>query len=531
MTRRMKRIASVALAILHSSLFALTSSLAQTTGTVVWQLRPTDYTAMTLYGNGLYQVAQGERTGLIRADGTIVLPLSTDQRIVGYYEGMAVVLRPEDGKQRIVGSLSSDGTFNPFEQAYYAKGTTPFYSQGLLVAQDEQGRDGYVDAKGNARFGFDGTLTKVAPFTNGYAAVAYKGRPTLITLQGRTVPLSVGTAKIVEVSNPDADGYACVYALDGTSEGKFFRYNLNAAANQAPAKRVTVKDGTYDYLRRVAAWTGAPATVPFVAAPQGETGIAPTQAGDLYGYGSLCAPQFDEATPFVDGLAVVKRQGRYGILRLVTEQRAFGISVPDKTISFTQGKAVSPSFSLAIPSAWSDNDLTVTLRDKSTGTTMTVDAQGGGDYAFSLQPREGTTTYDVSVTGDGLTLWEGEASFKFHRKVEVALVASLRINSAYHDPSYPQEERVYQVGSDDRVVVEAIITNRGEESVTTNVQMTGSSAFQPITATLTIAPGASGTVSSCFIVTSSQATGQYVHVSTSQGGQATLSGLTITPFD
>lgn len=526
MTNPTRRLAGVVL-----SLLSVAGISAQTTGTVVWQLRPTDYTSMTLYGNGLYEVAQGDRTGLIRADGTVVLPLATDQRIVGYYEDMAVVLRPEGGKQRIVGSLSSDGTYNAFPKAYYAKGATPFYSQGLLVAQDGQGREGYVDTRGNARFGFDGTISKVAPFTNGYAAVTYKGRPTLITLQGRTVPLSVGTAKIIEVSNPDADGYACIYALDGTSEGKFFRYNLNASPNQAPAKKVSVKDGTYDYLRRVAAWTGAPTAVPFSAIAQGTTGLAPTRAGDLYGYGALCAPQFDEATPFVDGLAVVKRQGRYGILRLVNEQRAFGISVPDETISFTQGKPVSPSFSLSIPSAWSDNDLVVTLRDKSTGTTMTVDAQGGGDYAFSLQPREGTVSYDVSVTGDGLTLWEGEASFNFHRKVEVSLVASLHINSAYHDPSYPQEEPVYQVGSDNRVVVEAIITNRSEERVTTNVQMTGSSAFQPITVVLTIAPGTSGTVSSYFTVPAGQATNQYVHVSTSQGGQATLSGLTITPFD
>lgn len=513
------------------SLFTFLSSLAQTTGTVVWQLRPTDYTAMTLYGNGLYEVAQGDRTGLIRADGTIVLPLSTNQRIVGYYEGMAVVLRPEDGKQRIVGSLSSDGTFNAFPSAYYAKGTTPFYSQGLLVAQDEQGRDGYVDTKGNARFGFDGTITKVAPFTNGYAAVTYKGRPTLITLQGRTVPLSVGGANIVEVSNPDADGFACVYALDGTTNGKFFRYNLNAAADEMPAKRVTVKDGTYDYLRRVAAWTGASTTVPFVAVPRGETGLSPTQAGGLYGYGALCAPQFDEATPFVDGLAVVKRNGRYGILRLVSDGQAFGISVPKETISYSQGKAASPSFSLTIPSAWNSSDLTVTLRDKSTGTAMSVEAQGGGNYSFNLQPREGATTYDVSITGDGLTLWEGEATYNFHRKVEAMLVATLRINDAYHDADYAPSERVYRVASDNRVVVDAIITNRGEERVTTTVQMTGSSAFYPCAASLTIAPGASATVSSYFLVTTTQATGQHVSVTTTNGGHATLSGLTILPFD
>ena len=58
--------------------------------TVAWELSPSDYSAITRFGKNLYQVEQGGKWGLIRADGTIVVPVEADD-ISKFYDHLALV--------------------------------------------------------------------------------------------------------------------------------------------------------------------------------------------------------------------------------------------------------------------------------------------------------------------------------------------------------------------------------------------------------------------------------------------------------
>ena len=143
-----------------------------TAQTVTWQLPPTaDYKEMVRFGPQLYQVTSNDgKVGLIRPDGTVVVPAKADN-IGHFYEGMALVTLDEStSRHQILGVLTEGGAYIPFIEKYYTLSGQEFYSDGLLSAENTKGKKGYIDMSGMPICLFDRDYYRIKPFTDGYAA-------------------------------------------------------------------------------------------------------------------------------------------------------------------------------------------------------------------------------------------------------------------------------------------------------------------------------------------------------------------------
>ena len=509
----MMRIKVVGLTVLFSLL-----SLSMAAQSIVWQLKPGDYSEIVRFGPDLYKVSKNGEIGLIRSNGTEVVPLGCD-RIMDFYEGRALVLgkaTDKEGFPLILGYLTEKGQYVSFDGAYHALKGLEFYSDGMLPVNDSRGRRGYLDERGVPELGFDGKWSSIMPFTEGYATVftGKKGNRKyhLIDKNGNQIRFLLGVGLELYGGTNVCNGKALVW----DTNGKFYNYDVSKGKCSSVKEPSNTK---MDYLYCFMGVSKRGKTAPYYSFPEGQKGLQPVYEDGGYGYtenGKVILPcQFSQATGFEDGLAVVNMQGKTGILRYVQGETDFAVSIPKSHFVYDPGSSVNCAFQLDIPEAWSRENLDVTVIDKISGEQV-VTENNAGTYSFTMKPNSTEYSYDISVASDGLSLWSGEASYTF-KKREMDLRASLSIGSTKAD-------------ANDRVHVTATITNPGSEAVTATITMTGSSAFNNVTKTETIGAGSSVRVDSYFHVPSGTLKNQHVSVSTNRGGHDSKSGLTLTPF-
>lgn len=193
--------------------------------TIVWQMRPSNYSEIIHLVNDLYIAKQNDKVGLIRSDGSIVAPIENDD-ISEFYENKSLVTYTDGQRECVRGVLLEDGKYNVFSTKYYTLSGQKFYSDGLLSVADVEGRLGYVDVYGNKVLGFDGKYDKIKPFTEGYAAVFKNKRYSLIDKAGSPVSFTFkGVAELyggINVLNGKAyvwDTNGKLYAFDTSRKG------------------------------------------------------------------------------------------------------------------------------------------------------------------------------------------------------------------------------------------------------------------------------------------------------------------------
>lgn len=483
--------------------------------TIVWQLPPTDYDNIEPFGAQLYKVSRQNRVGLISADGIQVIPVEYDE-ITGFHEGMALVLKNEDGHTLIGGALTEEGEFRPFQKKYFTLKGQAFYSDGMLTVSDERGRKGYLDTYGREEIGFDGRFDIIKPFTEGYASV-FKGKGqdkkyALIDKQGEPAQFRLRLGEVYGGTNV-FHGKAIIWDTDG----KFYTYDTSTSQCSSTHK---YKEAVFDYLYCFTAYSGRTRDVPCTTLPNsGKKGLSATKSENgLYGYSYngmvVLPPQFSAATDFINDVAIVTLGDKKGLLRWIEDDTVFSLNVAESEHSYYAGNKVTCGFELKTPSAWSDKSLNVTVTDVNTGENMNGQYLDG-HYTFSFKPVATEKSIHVAVSSDGLQLWSGETIYSF-RRLELELQASIVIASDI-------------ANKDDQIPVTAIITNPGTESVTADVHMTGSSTFVKKDVTITIPPGGSVNVHSYFHVVK-DAVNQSVYVTTSKGGSASKKGLRLESY-
>lgn len=388
--------------------------LATTAQTAVWQLRPTDYNEITLINTNLYKVQSNGKIGLIHADGTVVAP-ATNDNISDYYEGKALVTVNDGNGERVAGCLTESGKFFPYSAKYYTLSGQKFFSDGALSVADEQGKLGYIDEAGAQICGFDGKYDKIKPFNEGYAAVFKNKKYSLINKYGEPVHFTFASVGEVASGTNVSNGYAYVW----DSDGRFFTYNVDTGGNCKKARKP--QNTNLDYLYCFSSITGKSKDVPFRRGSyRGAAGAAPTADGGMYGYKSgertVLPAQFSAADQFEDGYAPVVLNGRLGILKWI-DGAVFALSEVAREKRFYAGKAFTCQFVLDVPEVWRDADLNVEVKDEN---GVIVDSQKeGNSYAFSQTLSASCAkTYSVTVSGDGLKLFEGALSYEF-KKIEV----------------------------------------------------------------------------------------------------------------
>ena len=479
---------------------------------IVWQLKPTAYEQIERFGAGLYKVQQNGHIGLIRPDGTVVVPVEFDE-IGKFHDHKALVLKNEAGRTLIGGYLNEQGDYLPFAKKYYTLTGQAFYSDGMLSVANEQNQVGYLNERGEEAFGFKGQFDRIKPFTEGHAAVFSKKKYALVDKQGHPQRFNIGLGEVYGGTNV-CNGKAIIWDTDG----KFYTYDTNTG-QCADTKKIN--EAVFDYLYCFSSLSGRTREVPYTTLPTtGRQGLSPTAgANGLYGYqtaGRQILPcQFAAATPFIDDIAIVSLQGRKGLLRWTEGGKTFALSVATPHITYNAGTSAHCAFDLTVPEVWVGKTLEVAVTDAAT--QAVVDGQlSQNKYSFSLKPKGDSKSIHVAVRSEGLELWSGETTYTFKR-IDPDLRVSISIDSDI-------------ANKENQIPVTATISNPGEEAVTATVHMTGSASFTEKHTTVTVPAGGSVQVHSYFHVTK-DVSGQSVHVSTTKGGSASRSNLKFESYN
>ena len=494
-----------------------------TAQTVTWQLPPTaDYKEMVRFGPQLYQVTSNDgKVGLIRPDGTVVVPAKADN-IGHFYEGMALVTLDEStSRHQILGVLTEGGAYIPFKEKYYTLSGQEFYSDGLLSAENAKGKKGYIDMSGMPICLFDRDYYRIKPFTDGYAAISDKGTTFyLINKNGRRQNLmlpSTGTGhKLLKVYNP-VQGKAL--ALDDYK--KCYKFNLASGECEDMNKKVE-KEPSTDYLFRPLEVIEAVGmelfkTAPYTQLPEGTKGLRPKKTDGGYGFeedGHIVLPgQLSSATPFEDDLSIVTVGGRMGLLRYHMDKKQFSVRTSQKLYHFDAGDDVACGFVLDVPQAWGGKPLSVTLTDTEGGEDMHPQS-GVEGYTIHLQPKHsGKKEYTISVVGDGLHLWTDKLAFQLKRNPVPIQLSGLRLDDNMTDSKY-------------RVTGSFTIYNPNEDEVETELSFTHSEQVTSVGGfpqKLTLKPEEQRRVT--FYIVTSNKRGTWDHtvtITSSKGGSATV---------
>lgn len=478
--------------------------------TAVWQIPLTDYSSIVRFGPQLYQVTKNGQTGLIRSDGSVVVPVKA-KRITGFYEHKALVLGSDGGRENILGILDDQGNYHAVNGQYFTLTGLDFCSDGMIPAASADGMPGYLDERGNAVLGFNGMWDRVMPFTEGHAAVFKNKKYSLIDKSGRPSTIIIGIGEVYGGTNM-YQGQAVIWDTDGG----FYTFNPTEGSCK---KTKQPADTGWDYLYCFTGVTGRQKTVPLSSLSSAASLIQPIQVNGLYGYKTdanktILPCQFTSASAFEDGIAIVGVDGKIGLLRYVEQAGTFNVVSPQNHYTYTPGGSVACGLQIGVPQVWRGKRYKVEIAAKGSNERLTC-SQDGNLYKFTLYPEYTEKTFDVFIKSDGLTLWQGDVSYTFKR-LDVNLEISIEMGNTTAD-------------RDGKVYMTVKIHNPSTESITATVEMRGSKCFESNLQTITLTPGGNMELQGRFNVTE-DVDNQYVKVTSTAGGTASKTGLTLKKF-
>lgn len=378
--------------------------------TVVWAMKPELCSDCTYLGKGLFKMVKDGKVGLVNSSGHVLAACEYDN-LTSFYENKALLTQSTSKGERVAGCVTENGTYHAFANNYYTLQGQNFYADGLLSVANAQGRVGYVDVAGNEVVGFDGKYDRIKPFCEGYAAVFKNKKYSLINKNGEAVrfyfndvgELYGGT----NVYNNE------VYVWD--TEGVFYVYNTQKGGACKKVK-FTSLDRSFDYLYRLNALTHkGRERVTTSVLDVGHKGLSPMQQKGLYGYVTadhvVLPPQFQWATPFVDGYAIVKKGGKIGILRYVDNQHIAPV-VPTTPIKYYAPSATC-EIAVSIPEAWAYKQVQLLVTDDK-GAAVKFAAKETG-FTFDFAPRQAKHTFNATIECEGLELYKGQITYEFDR--------------------------------------------------------------------------------------------------------------------
>lgn len=402
--------------------------------TVVWQMKPSNYSEISHLVSDLYVAKINEKVGLVRDDGSIVAPIA-NEHISDFYENKSLVTYIDGQKECVRGVLMDDGKYNAFSAKYYTLSGQAFYSDGLLSVADTQGRLGYVDVYGNKVLGFDGKYDKIKPFTEGYATVFKNKRYSLIDKVG--TPVSFTFKGVAELYGGTNVVMGKAYVWD--TNGKLYAFDTSQGGTCEPVKWPSSK--VLDYLYRFAALSDKSKEVPFQKVNNGgKKGIAPELINNLYGFslgnGVVIPAQFSKANQFEDDLSVVCLNGKYGILRYIDGQ-SFRITGTSSSTGYYAGEKVKCSFQLIVPPSWVGKVLDVKMKNGEQDIPLVQSTKG---YVFDICPNRDKYYFMVEIASEDLLLYKVSIPFTFVKKVRCP-VCKLDVTQCRYRGKHPEPER------------------------------------------------------------------------------------------
>ena len=375
--------------------------------TIKWMVAP-KYVSITHFSNDIFKCTdQNGKVQLIDWNGKLLLPENEADAVTDYADGYAIVLQGE----KILGFLAEAIPHNYHAvDGNYRITEYPFFSEGLLVVSDGNGKLGYMDTDG--RIAIACKYEKARPFRKGRASVEpAKKEVFYINPQGKTNnPDSFHGGVLTKGSSFNENGEAVVanykdYAIIGT--------NMKVVRRIDYTLDLPVRSCDFAYSEGVGE---CPKENMFVLDPN--PNITTYSKEGAYGYrwdndldGIQIPAQFSEAKDFYNDRAIVAKGGKYGILELLGGK--LEPKMTDGNMRVYPDGMDDAQFSLAVPASLESNKIKLEFDN---GNGRYVDCNGLR-YNFKL-PEQITDREDKHCTlrakatyceeGNDLVLWEGE---------------------------------------------------------------------------------------------------------------------------
>lgn len=491
---------------------------------ITWAIKPGVYSKIEPCWGDLYFVYKGDNIGIINGDGRVVVTPEAS-RITGFYGGLALVLKSDGGQERILGILSTDGSYSKIDGAYYTIPYQEFFSEGLLTVTSPRGQASYMNGNGVIVKSFD--VSFISPFSEGYAVVGENEDYSIIDKRFNTLSIQLGTVSQVYGGSNVYKGVAVVW--DGN--GRFYNYDVS----RGTCKKISEPNSLdYDYLYCFSCITKRPEKVEYEQVQRSSETLPVTEQGGKYGYMNdekIVLPcQFEQAENFHGNYAIARIDGKYALLSLHNTNDTFNAKA-DSQIKYKKSyaKSLIHKFGLSLPALWSDDIVSISVKDEN-GIPVSI-SNNAGSYEFKTDGGEGTKKYNVEIYGDGMRLWSGEIAYNYIIEKEPEIEPDPRkvVGGNYRDLSVRLEKGNTQANEKNMCSVKAYITNPNPADITTRVMWSGSSLLEGSSTTVTVPANGSKVITIYLKVMKAQS-GQSVTVTTNAGGRDTISGLQLIPF-
>lgn len=475
-----------------------------------WLVKP-EFDTMEYYGPQMYKVKKNGKFGIISTDGRTLLAPAYDH-ISPFYEGRSVVANHEGDKLRVKATLTTDGEVTLTDEAVFLCPKYPFYSEGFLPVKNEKGLYSYLNEKGKVAFPFTGRESR--PFSEGIAPIGVNEDFRWLSTSGEILDMRLPNGGSPRMSTNYHNGEA--YVVD--EDGEYFFLD-----NTGEAKKVSNPQFKTDYLFR--ANTDCGTEIPYASfEPETDSYWRPMQRQGKWGYINeagkrLCLYKYDEAKAFAYGSAPASQNGRWGLIEVVPDDATFSLSANRRSFVYSPGSACQCEFVLSVPEKYKDEQLQVSIKDRTTGQPVTFNRKGNA-YSFNVKPqgsaKQESHTFDVAVKVADFEAWTGEETYTFAQRVK--LQASISLRNKIADPQ-------------GKCYVTATVRNPSSIPVTTTVTLSGGgekSSFSGGSFQRTIPANGSVSISGAFRVQKVEQAG-WCKVSTSEGTTKGLSNLEMRP--
>lgn len=369
-----------------------------------WAALPV-FDSLEEYGN-LYKVRDKGKVGLVDCAGKILINAQYDS-ITPFHEHLALALNLENGRYLVKGIINEqDYKLIELQEDYYME--FPAFTDGLLLVSDYYRKYGYLFPNGNLfkscqyikAYPFFGNLALVYKRNKEVAYLQTDGDELNTELEREGFSLRYGTT-----FNEESRAY--IVANDGNNT----KYCIINSLGNVVEKAKTTEGGrkAKNYKERGKFIFAAPINT-FKKDP-----ISVVKEGLLFGYvdednNTVLPVQFEKAEPFKNSYARVKKDGKYGIVKL--SSGSFSGTFDTNILKVKNGKVNSILYSLTIPSEYYDKPLKMYMFD---GTNEEKDFElidlPNGNKGFSfvpiLQNNESQKDYCLKLwADDNLFLWE-----------------------------------------------------------------------------------------------------------------------------
>ena len=383
--------------LLFWSLFIPTAS-AQT---IRWLVKP-NYDTINHLSNSIFKCKTGGRVQLVDTKGKNLLPSLADS-VTNYSENLALILDKSGNRFKIKGIVNGSGVYTEVRGEYYTNKYS-YFSEGLVSVVGSSGKAGFLNDKGKLAIPCQYRIAR--PFIKGWASVepAKRQKQTVyIDRQRNTLKIQdFHNGKVVMGSSFNSAGEALVAYYDNDNavinlKGKVVR--------KYDRKKDIVPVRSYDFAFDESGENGIPDPAKEITF---DTEPSLFSSGQLVGYKKtdriVVPPQFSYAGQFVNGYAIICKNGKFGIVQL-TEGTFSGAFEGEDLLVAAGKKAPTYTYTLTIPENTNPDALQV-MFDIGDGNMQSVNLHNNR-YEFTpiIDNSTNVCVMKMQVMSDGLLLW------------------------------------------------------------------------------------------------------------------------------